>query len=291
MKHPPADLHVTLDLASDEEIQEDPSQASWNEILSILISLVTTPNTITIDDAVRKINNHFITCTMGGDERQTPDAKLAEQYTWAFWFYLINAAAQVPDGHPSQSQLVDLIKGLRDLPDPVEYIPIGQIMTERVWADLPGIGIELREAMDDDDRYTLGLEEFMVRLVQEIDLGFTWMAFGTINRALERPETASKGKNGVETQPVLAQRIESSLRHMEIWVEIAGQKLYQACQLNERVGVDDTGPSFSLDLWNSWKLRIREIKVGTEEPADRREMAERIEALMIAREEEEGAEM
>ncbi|KAH6905277.1 hypothetical protein BKA70DRAFT_1431368 [Coprinopsis sp. MPI-PUGE-AT-0042] len=297
MEHPPADLHVTLadELSTEEELREDPSQARWDETLNILTSLVNTPSAITIDEATSKINDHFLAYVMEGDEGdegRSVNAKMAEHFPNAFWYYLIMVAGQVPDGHPAQGQLVALIKSLRDLPDPVEYMPEGRIKTERVWADLPDLGMELREAMD--GRYTLGLEEFVVRLVKEIDLGFTWMAFGTINRALERPEPASKGENGVETQPFFAERIESSLRQMEIWVGIGGQKLYQACRLNEKVGLNNTGPSFTLDVWKSWKSRIREIKMDAEEPADRREMAERIEALMIARqeeEEEEGAEL
>ncbi|KAH6905040.1 hypothetical protein BKA70DRAFT_516962 [Coprinopsis sp. MPI-PUGE-AT-0042] len=291
MGHSPEDLQVTLDLSTDEEIQEDPSAARWNETLNALTSLVNTPNAITIDEAVQAINSHFVAWTMCGEDGHTPDAKLAGQYMWAFWFYLINAVVQVPDGHSAQGQLVALVKGLHDLTDPVEYMPVGRIKSQRVWADLPGLGVELREAMDDPDRYTYGLEEFTARLEQEINWGFKWMAIVKFKRALETPEPAVKLKKGIAKQPAVVRPIDPCLRHMEIWMRVAGQTLYQACQRNTKVEGDRVGnapePDFTLDLWNSWKSRIGEIKFDTTEPADRRESAERIETLMIAREEEE----
>ncbi|KAH6905042.1 hypothetical protein BKA70DRAFT_1505989 [Coprinopsis sp. MPI-PUGE-AT-0042] len=296
MEHPPADLYVTLadELSTEEELREDPSQARWDETLNILTSLVNTPNAITIDEAVRKINDHFIAYAMGGQKDGDIDAKMADKFMWAFWFYVINVAVQVPDRHPAQGQLVALIKGLHDLPDPVEYTLEGHIMGQKAWVDLPGLSGEVYEAFEDTERYTLGLAELSARLMQEIDFEVEYMALLTINLVLKRPEPTPKVKKGVRKQPlaVVVKPIVVSLRPMEIWIEIAGQKLYRACQLNAKASVLDTSPSFTLDLWNSWKSRVREIKMDATELGDRREMAERIEAFMTVQDEaEDGAEM
>ncbi|KAH6905278.1 hypothetical protein BKA70DRAFT_1293882 [Coprinopsis sp. MPI-PUGE-AT-0042] len=290
MEQPTQDLQVTLDLNSDEEIQQDPSGARWNETFDALLSLVNTPNTISIDEVVQKINNHFIEHAMGGEEGRAPDAKLAEHFMFAFWFSVVNVATQIPGGHPAQNRLVALIKGLHDFPNPVEYIPEGQVKGQKVWLDLPGIGQEIHEALDDSERYTLGLEELAARLLQEIDYDFKYIALARINEVLKRPEPTPKVKKGVNEESVTVRPNDPALRHMEVWVGIAGQKIYQACKRNTNnkgeVALDNTSPDLTIDLWNSWKLRIREIKADTEEPADRREMAERIESLMIAREED-----
>ncbi|KAH6901490.1 hypothetical protein BKA70DRAFT_1431311 [Coprinopsis sp. MPI-PUGE-AT-0042] len=292
MEHPPEDFLVTLasELSSDEEIKQDPSEARWNETLNVLTSLVNTPKAITIDEAVHNINNHFITHAMGGEKGRAIDAKQADHFTWAFWFYLVNVAIQIPDGHPAQDQLVSLIKGLHDLPDPVEYTPEGDPTAQRMWVDLPGLASAIYEALRDSDRYTLGLEELAARLLQEADCDIKYFALIRINGVLERPETAPKAKKGVKKRPVVVLPIDHAIHHMEIWVGIAGQKLYQACQRNTKnkgeVALDNTSPGLTVALWNSWKSRVREIRMDTTEPNDRREIAERIEALMIAREED-----
>ncbi|KAH6905041.1 hypothetical protein BKA70DRAFT_1431620 [Coprinopsis sp. MPI-PUGE-AT-0042] len=161
MEHPPADLHVTLadELSTEEELREDPSQARWDETLNILTSFVNTPNVITIDEAVREINDHFLEYVMEGDESdesdegQSPNVKKAEHFPNAF----------CP------------IKGLHDVPNPVEYMPEGRIKTQRVWADLPDLGMETHEGLRNPDRYTLGLEELAARMVQEVDYDLNYL--------------------------------------------------------------------------------------------------------------------
>ncbi|KAH6905291.1 hypothetical protein BKA70DRAFT_1431381 [Coprinopsis sp. MPI-PUGE-AT-0042] len=274
MEHPPADLHVTLadELSTEEELREDPSQARWDETLNILTSLVNAPNVITINEAVRKIDDHFLEYVMEGDESdegQSPNVKKAEHFPNAFWYYLVSVAIQIPDGHSAQDQL-----------------------TQRVWADLPDLGMEIHEGLRNPDRYTLGLEELAARMVQEVDYDLNYLAVDRINQVLvlKSPEPLKEKKRG-ENQLVVVHPIDPSLHHIEIWIGIAGQKIYQACQRNtENMGEvdwDNTSPALTVNLWNSWKSRIREIKMDGQESADRREMAERIEALMIAREEEE----
>jgi len=65
------------------------------------------------------------------------------------WELFVGVAEQIPWNHPAQDKLVDLLKALRDLPDPRSMIIADwDEQPAKVWADMPVLAYVLSDGVE-----------------------------------------------------------------------------------------------------------------------------------------------
>ncbi|KAK1145129.1 hypothetical protein N8T08_004562 [Aspergillus melleus] len=196
------------------------------------------------------------------------------------WFVFQQLIEQIPQDHPYQDRLVDVIEALTKLPS-TEVKIWGE--TSRMWADLPLLGPQMRDHWNPPEynekkadswpekaRKWVSLNAFAARLLNLESV--TWDNFGlwTMRDILENEISGPELENGIET--------------VAVWIKYAGKLIYEASkaieQPEERMfqpGPLYSGPSkYCPERWVFWKDRLGIIGVQGGETANRAQETKRI---------------
>ncbi|KAI9044173.1 DUF3632 domain-containing protein [Aspergillus affinis] len=199
------------------------------------------------------------------------------QDTWLVVQQLID---QIPQDHPYQDRLVEVIEALTRLPS-TEIKIWGE--TSRLWADLPLLGPQMRDHWNPPEynvkkadswpekaRKWVRLNAFAARLLNLEPV--TWGNFGlwTMRDILENEISGPEFENGIEA--------------VAVWIKYAGKLIYEtskAVELPEermfKPGPLYSGPSkYCLERWVFWKDRLGVIGVQGGETATRAQETKRI---------------
>ncbi|KAJ3537745.1 hypothetical protein NMY22_g5463 [Coprinellus aureogranulatus] len=133
-------------------------------------------------------------------------------------------AAKLPCGAVYQDRLVEFLKALQSLPDPVNT-DLGDWGTFKIWEGLPLLAPVSRENWNSYDFLSeegCNIGGFVGRLTREGIADFAWMGLWGFYRALEtKPSRGSKRlkKQGAEADAYAPTTL--------IWLRLAGRKLYE----------------------------------------------------------------
>ncbi|KAF8850064.1 hypothetical protein BDZ45DRAFT_633469 [Acephala macrosclerotiorum] len=190
----------------------------------------------------------------------------AESFLLETWGTFIEIAKQIPDSHPSQLRLAQLIKALTQLPPAAVTVWKTE---KKIWKDLPLMDVAFREAWIEPSNAEDTLEPFQqwVNLnafsARLLDLGLAeWVFFAvwSIRAALEQ-ETAVRD---LWTYRILAgvQWIEHS--GLNLFKRLSDVELTEDEKRNLQGGPLYHGPSgLCPERWAFWRSRFRDIAEGT----------------------------
>ncbi|TEB27404.1 hypothetical protein FA13DRAFT_1736527 [Coprinellus micaceus] len=251
---------------SEAEVAENPWYAIELGVYDILAGIIESRSATSIS-AAQQLNSLFPTNrpqTSAGNEAP-------ESFLWEFWGIVAKVVAETP--------LIDFLKALRDLLDPVE-LQLENWGSVKLWADLPLLGPVFREALD--TYQGMNLEAFLARLTQAGIANWSWLGLVSLHAALE-VEPDSRARAYKEQGPIL----EASVPRAVIWLEIAGRKLYEGA--TERALRDEKYGSggnwkgsagFSQERWDYWKKRFSEISVQEQASDATKNLAKKGEQIM-----------
>ncbi|KAK7706452.1 hypothetical protein SLS57_009688 [Botryosphaeria dothidea] len=190
------------------------------------------------------------------------------------WSAVINAAEQTP--HDKQDKLVDIVRAIKDLPQPKHEGKRLEIWgEEQRWEQLPLFGGKAREALDisqgkSDDGF-VNANAFFARVtaggISDLSLYAIWI----LREALEDPEDEDIAKT---TSPAL-------LQAASVWLVYAAPKLSKLSKEAKQFDGKMAKPGSSLsifkdapgwrgfceDRWDTWIERLtplKEAEVATE---------------------------
>ncbi|KAB8259245.1 hypothetical protein BDV32DRAFT_59714 [Aspergillus pseudonomiae] len=231
---------------------ESPSERE-NQLFAILNEYAQPSSSITASAAAQSI--HGFASPLLSDS----NADSLENLLWQFWTIVINIAKQIPCDSPSQERLVELVKALTEIPPTTIQIWGNDT---KLWADLPLLGPEMREAWnliptgneaEEKIKEWISLNSFVARL---LSLGLApWinLAVWALRDALEEESSGRKVECDIAVArewfnhggPVLRQQTMAAENKEERIM--AGGSLYQ-------------GPAkLCPERWKFWKERLSQM--------------------------------
>ncbi|KAH8432068.1 DUF3632 domain-containing protein [Aspergillus melleus] len=178
------------------------------------------------------------------------------------WFVFQQLIEQIPQDHPYQDRLVDVIEALTKLPS-----------TEvKIWGETspPEYNEKKADSWPEKARKWVSLNAFAARLLNLESV--TWDNFGlwTMRDILENEISGPELENGIET--------------VAVWIKYAGKLIYETSKASEQpeVRMFQPGPLYSgpskycPERWVFWKDRLGIIGVQGGETASRAQETKRI---------------
>ena len=240
---------------SEAEVAENPWYTVELGIYTVLAGVIESGR-VTPISAAQQLHSLFPTNRPPTAEgHETP-----ESFLWEFWCIFAKVVGDVPFKGRYQDRLVDFIKALRALPDPVD-LQLENWGSVKLWTVLPLFGPVFREALDMDQ--SVNLEAFLARVTQAGIADWSWLGLVSLHAALEvepDPRARAHKEQGLILEVTVPKAV--------MWLEIAGRKLYdgvtEGALRDEKYGSGGNwkgAAGFSQERWDYWKKRFGEISV------------------------------
>jgi len=236
---------------------------------------------------------------------QTPGThdSLAFTFLYRLWELFVVVVEQIPWHHTSQDKAIDLIKAIRDTPNPTPItFEDGFSHGVKLWADLPVLGAVLVDNVethgiiinDDSDEQKqsrlrdINFQGFAARLTTEGVWDLSRVGVYRLRDVLEEdPDYYIAGYNE------LGPHLNVCIRPAEVWISLCAGVISRLCKSNGE-GADQndmpggkhwTGePGFSTERWWFWKGKLGGIGVNQEASEETRAIARKMKETMIVAE-------
>ncbi|KAH7064943.1 hypothetical protein B0J12DRAFT_693339 [Macrophomina phaseolina] len=240
--------------------------------------MATSPNDITAAFVADAISVQEAAQKLAAPSRdafeKNADLGKVEHELEGLWSAVISAAEQTP--HDQQDKLVDIVRTIKEMPQPVHEGKKLEIWgEEQRWEQLPLFSAKAREGLDiaqsKSDNSFVNLNAFFARLTAADVSDFSLYAVWILREALEDPEDEDIAKT---TSPAL-------LEAASVWLVYAAETLSKLSKEGKQFDGKMARPGRSLsifkdapgwrgfceDRWETWIERLtplKEAEVATE---------------------------
>lgn len=238
---------------------------------------------------------------------QQPGTYDTEAYDFLLrlWELFIAIAEQIPWQHSSQDKVIELVKAIRDLPNPTTItFDNGFSRRVKLWTDLPVLaavltdnvethGIIINDDSDEEKKSRLrdiNFQGFAARLTAEGVWDLSRLGVYRLRAVLEEgPDYYIAGYDKV------GPHIDACILPAEVWISLSAKVILRFCRANGDGADRNDLPGgeywkgkegFSVERWEFWKQRLDEIMVNKEVSEETRSVAKKMKEKMIATEAE-----
>lgn len=261
---------------SEADIAENPWYSTELRIYDVLAKVVES-GAVSLTATAQELDTLFPTKRPAGpSENEAP-----ESFLWEFWGIVAKVAGETPHAGPYQDRLIEFLKALRDLPNPVD-LSLENWGSVKLWEDLPLLGPVFREALDTDQG--INLEAFLARITQSGIASWSWLGLTAFHAAFE-VEPDSRAQAFQKQGPGL----DASVPRVAIWLELVGSKVYEEVKAGTlsdtkyATGGNWKNPKgFSKERWDYWKRRAGEVAIHDQAAEATKVLAKKVEHMMMA---------